>query len=390
MYDVIVVGARCGGAPTAMLLARRGYRVLLVDRATFPSDIPHGHFIHRQGPRCLARWGLLDRIVSGKCPPVTSTVVDFGDFPLVGEDLIVDGVAFGYGPRRRILDKVLVDAAVEAGVELRQGFHVEGVAANNGCVTGIRGRSNAAAPLVTEHARVTVGADGRRSTIAAAVDAPVYDAHPAVACWYFSYWSGVVSRGLEHYFLGSRVLFAFPTHDALVAIFAGWPLDQLPRVRANIDAEFSAAIAGVPELAERVACGRRDDRYFGATDVPNFLRKPHGPGWALVGDAGCHKDPYMALGICDAFRDVDFLVDALDDGLSGRSDLDAALSHYETRRNAATRQDYWQNVHAARFTGVPDEVRRMRAAVRGNREATRQLFLAQEGMIPRDLVAASE
>ena len=185
MYDVIVVGARCGGAPTAMLLARLGYRVLLVDRATFPSDIPHGHFIHRQGPRCLARWGLLDRIVSGTCPAVTATVVDLGDFPLIGEDLIVDGVAFGYGPRRWTLDNVLVDAAVEAGVELRQGFHVEGIVAENECVTGIRGRSHATAPLVIERARITVGADGRRSAIATAVNAPVYDAQPAAACWYF-------------------------------------------------------------------------------------------------------------------------------------------------------------------------------------------------------------
>ena len=194
MYDVIVVGARCAGAPAAMLLGRKGYKVLLVDRATFPSDIPHGHFIHRHGPRRLARWGLLDRIVSTGCPPATSNVIDLGDFPLAADRLTVDGVALGYGPRRSALDKVLVDAAVEAGVELRQGFSVDDIVSEGDRVTGIRGRARAGGAPITEYARVTVGADGRHSGVAAAVRAPVYDAVPAVACWYFSYWSGVADR----------------------------------------------------------------------------------------------------------------------------------------------------------------------------------------------------
>src|SRR6185436_10058484 len=103
----------------------------------------------------------------------------------------------------------------------------------------------------------------------------------------------------------------------------------------------------------RAACGRRESRYFGATDLPNFFRKPYGPGWALAGDAGCHKDPYLALGICDAFRDVEWLADAIDTGLSGRGDLLGALEGYEKRRNDASRQEYWQNLNAARFVPPP-------------------------------------
>src|SRR5215470_5315765 len=125
MHDVIVVGARCAGAPTAMLLARKGYKVLLVDRATFPSNIPHGHFIHQHGPRRLKDWGLLDRIVSTGCPPVLSTTQDYGDFPLTGTNLSVDGMALGYAPRRAVLDQILVEAAIEAGAELWEGFAVE-------------------------------------------------------------------------------------------------------------------------------------------------------------------------------------------------------------------------------------------------------------------------
>src|SRR5262245_40535741 len=125
MYDAIVIGARCAGASTAMLLARKGYRVLLLDRSRFPSDIAHGHFIHQDGPARLQRWGLLERITASNCPAVDSVVSDMGDFPLPGIDVSLDGLAFGYGPRRRVLDQILVEAAVAAGAQLRTGCSVE-------------------------------------------------------------------------------------------------------------------------------------------------------------------------------------------------------------------------------------------------------------------------
>src|SRR5207248_921429 len=145
----------------------------------------HGHFIHKDGPRRLQRWGLLARIVATNCPPVVSAINDLGDVPLAGTNLIVDGVALGYGPRRTALDKVLVDAAVEAGADLREGFIVEDITADGERVTGIRGRQKGGGALVTEHATVTVGADGRHSRLARIVGAPVYMAAPTVACYYF-------------------------------------------------------------------------------------------------------------------------------------------------------------------------------------------------------------
>jgi 2-polyprenyl-6-methoxyphenol hydroxylase-like FAD-dependent oxidoreductase len=382
MYDVIVVGARCGGAPTAMLLARKGYNVLLVDRATFPSEIPHGHFIHRQGPRLLHRWGLLDRIVATGCSPVSTATFDFGDFPLVGTDLVVDGVALGYAPRRLSLDKILVDAAVEAGAELREGFVVEEFDTDGDRITGIRGRERRGRSLVTERAQVTVGADGRHSRLAQTVQAPAYEAAPTVCCWYFSYWSGVPATGLEIYVRPNRAIFASPTNDGQHLIFIAWPAAELPTVRADIEREFMQVVAQVPEFTERVRSGRREERFYGATDLPNFLRKPFGPGWALVGDAGCHKDPFLALGICDAFRDAELLVEALDDGLSGRSSLDAALAGYERRRNEATLPEYHENLHMAQFKPLPPDAYQLRAALRGNQEATNQFYLARQGMIP--------
>src|SRR5262245_2018579 len=199
MHDVIIIGARCAGAPTAMLLARKGYKVVLVDRGTFPSDIPHGHFIHRHGPRRLASWGLLDRITATNCPAATSSVMDFGDFPLAASDLVVDGIALGYGPRRTVLDHVLVTAAVEAGVELRTGFTVDDFIVDGDRIAGIRGRTRSGR-TVSESASVVVGADGRRSRLARFVEAPEYENAPTAACWYFSYWSGMPGSAVEIYF----------------------------------------------------------------------------------------------------------------------------------------------------------------------------------------------
>ena len=155
-------------------------------------------------------------------------------------------------------------------------------------------------------------------------------------------------------------------------------------MRADIEGQFLAVLDQVPALAERVRSGRREERWRGATDVPNFLRKPSGPGWALVGDAGCHKDPFLALGVCDAFRDAELLVAALDDGLSGRHSLDLAMADYERCRNEATLADYRQNLHLARFQPLPAEQAQLRAALRGNQEATNRFLMATEGMIPRD------
>src|SRR5437764_6275884 len=154
-YDAIVVGARCAGAPTAMLLARRGYRVLLADRATFPSDMISGHYIHQAGVARLKRWGLLERLMATGAPPIRRMRLDVGPLALVGSPTPLDGVADAFAPRRTVLDALLVDAAVAAGAELRQGFAVQELLWEGDRVVGIRGRSPAGA-TVTERARGVV------------------------------------------------------------------------------------------------------------------------------------------------------------------------------------------------------------------------------------------
>lgn len=163
MYDAIIVGARVAGSPLAMLLARKGYRVLLLDKARFPSDTISTHHIHQPGVARLKRWGLLGRIQASNVPPTTEIRFDVGPFALKGTPPPADGVAEAYAPRRKVLDKILADAAAEAGAELREGFSVEEVTTEGGVVTGVRGR-DAKGSRVTERARVVVGADGARSS----------------------------------------------------------------------------------------------------------------------------------------------------------------------------------------------------------------------------------
>jgi len=221
-YDVIVMGARCAGSPTAMLLARRGYRVLAVDRASFPSDTVSTHLVHPRAVNALSRWGLLDRLVATGCPPIHTYTFDFGAFTIAGAPGM-DKDAVAYCPRRTILDKLLVDAAVESGAEIRQGFAVEEIIVEGERVVGIKGRSKQGG-AVTEYAEIIVGADGRHSMLSEAVHPEQYREKPPLMAGYYSYWRGLPTDGrFEVYIRDRRAFAAMPTHDDLTLVIAGWP-----------------------------------------------------------------------------------------------------------------------------------------------------------------------
>jgi flavin-dependent dehydrogenase len=221
-YDAIVIGARCAGSPTAMLLARKGYKVLAVDRATFPSDTISTHLIHPQGMECLTRWGLKGEVVETGCDPIGTYKFDLGPITLKGSPG-THAEPVSYGPRRTVLDKILVDAADEAGVDLREAFTVDEIVVENGVVTGIRGHDRAGAE-VTERARVVIGADGRHSTLARTVKPEQYNERPIQESSYYSYWSNMpMNGGFEAYLRGDRSWAAWPTNDGLTLIVGGWP-----------------------------------------------------------------------------------------------------------------------------------------------------------------------
>ncbi|HET8630939.1 MAG TPA: FAD-dependent monooxygenase [Thermomicrobiales bacterium] len=364
MYDAIVIGARCAGAPTAMLLARGGYRVLLLDRASFPSDTMRGHFIHHPGVVALHRWGLLPRVIASGCPPIRVRLSDLGDFPLAIPAEVGDGVDANYAPRRFALDAILVEAAGAAGAEVREHFTVHDLAWDAGRVVGIRGRASGGA-TVQERARIVVGADGAHSVVARAVRAREYRARPALTFAYYSYFSGVPLGGIEVYLRPEEsVHITFPTNHGLACIALQAPVAGFHAFRADIGGNFFRALDRVPHLAERVRAGRREERWYGTADVANFVRTPYGPGWALVGDAGYHKDPVTAQGITDAFRDAALLAEAVDAGFSGRAPLQGALADYERRRNAAALPAYAEACRAATLAAAPPDVLARRAALR--------------------------
>ena len=380
MYDAIVVGARCGGSPTAMLLAGRGYRVLVVDRATFPSDTLSTHFLHLSGTALLERWGLLDRVRESGCPPVRELAFDIGPLCLIGSPVPAGPVDEMFCCRRTVLDHILVDAAVAAGAELRQGFTVEGVVHEAGRVVGITGRDRRGRS-VTERAAIVIGADGRRSLVARAVGAAEYDAVAPLAGYYYSYWSGIEAHRVEFYPRDGRVAGVLPTNDGLTCLFVGARRRDFPTFRRDVEGFMGNVFASIPELASRVAAGRREERLRGTGDLPNFFRRPWGPGWALVGDAGCHKDPILGQGISDAFRDAEFLADAVDSGLSGGQSMTAALTGYESRRNDVERPRYEYNIQHAALDPPTPELTALFDALKQNPHETRRFFGTYAGTV---------
>jgi 2-polyprenyl-6-methoxyphenol hydroxylase-like FAD-dependent oxidoreductase len=378
MYDAIVVGARAAGSPTAMLLARKGYRVLLVDRASFPSDTLSTHYIHQPGIARLRRWGLLDRLIATGCPPIGRMTFDVGPFALRAAPAPSEGVAEGYCPRRTVLDSLLLDAACEAGVEVRTGFFVDELCFEDGAVVGIRSNG------VEERARVVIGADGRNSFVARAVQAPEYDTRRGRTCAYYSYWAGAQSEGAELHPRDGRMIISGPTNDGLQIVVAFWPRDEFKAVRADVEKSFLEAVALAPSLAERLSAGERTDRFYGSAELPFWYRKPFGPGWALVGDAGYHKDPITAQGISDAFRDAELLADALDSGFAGARTLDEALGEYERIRNEDTRALYELTYDLASLAPPPPEQQALFGALRENEEESGRFFGVIAGTVRPD------
>jgi 2-polyprenyl-6-methoxyphenol hydroxylase-like FAD-dependent oxidoreductase len=366
IYDAIVVGARVAGSPIAMLLARKGYDVLLLDRATFPSDTISTHLVHPPGVAALQRWGLLDSVAATGCPAINTYAFDFGPFTLSGAPG-ADG-AVSYGPRRTVLDKLLVDAAAEAGAEVREGFSVESMVFEDDQVSGVRGHSKGGR-TITELARVVIGADGRHSLVAQAVHPRQYHEKPALLAGYYAYWSGLPMNGrFETYVRPSRGMAAWPTNDDLTVVIAGWPYAEFEANKKDIEGNLAKTYDLAPSFAERLQAGTRETRFVGAA-VSNFFRKPFGPGWALVGDAGYNKDFITAQGIDDAFRDAELCATALDETFTGAGSFDAAMADYQTRRDAQVLAMYEFTTELATLEPPPPELQQLLAAMPGNQEA---------------------
>jgi 2-polyprenyl-6-methoxyphenol hydroxylase-like FAD-dependent oxidoreductase len=366
-YDVIIVGARCAGSPTAMLLARKGYRVLVVDRATFPSDTVSTHVVHPLGVAALARWGLIDRLTVTGCPPIHTYTFDFGPFTIAGSPG-TNYAPVAYCARRTVLDKLLVDAAAEAGAEIREGFTVEEVLIEDERVVGIKGRSKGGEAM-TERARLVIGADGRYSVVAEAVRPEQYNERPPLLAAYYTYWSDLPIDGrFETYIRARRGFAAAPTHDGLTLTVGGWPHAEFERNKKDVEGNFLKMFDLAPEFAERVRGAKRAAPFAGAA-VTNYFRKPYGPGWTLVGDAGYNKDPITAQGISDAFRDAEHCAMALDQTFTGARSFDDAMSECQRARDQHVLPMYEFTCQLATLEPPPPQMQQLFRAIHGNQKA---------------------
>jgi 2-polyprenyl-6-methoxyphenol hydroxylase-like FAD-dependent oxidoreductase len=387
-FDVIVVGARCAGSPTGMLLARKGYRVLVVDRATFPSDTISTHVVHPRAVAALARWGLIERLKATGCPPIHTYTFDFGPFTISGSPGTADSPV-SYCPRRTVLDKLLIDAASEAGAEIREAFTVEELLVEDGRVSGIKGRSRSGA-TVAERARVVIGADGRYSVVAAAVHPLQYNEKPQLLSAYYTYWSNLPIDGrFDTYVRPYRAFAAAPTHGGLTLTVGGWPYSEFEANKKDVERHFLKMFELVPEFAERVRGARREAPIAGAA-VLNYFRKPFGPGWMLVGDAGYNRDPVTAQGISDAFRDAEQCAAALDAAFSGVRLFDEVMNAYQRDRDEQVISMYEFTCQLATLEPPPAHMQRLFASIAGNQHAMDRFVQMNAGTIsPAEFFSAS-
>jgi 2-polyprenyl-6-methoxyphenol hydroxylase-like FAD-dependent oxidoreductase len=279
-----------------------------------------------------------------------------------------------------VLDKILVDAAVYAGAELREHFEVQDLSFDGERVDGIRGRMQNG-DIVSERARIVIGADGRNSTVARAVKAPEYHVSPPLVPACYTYWSGVACNEFEQYFRSGWGMAALPTNDGLTCIVAGWDPENFSHDRSDMEGTYLKCLNSVPGGAERICKGKREERLRGIGPLTSFFRKPYGNGWALVGDSGFYKHPIPAQGITDAFRDAELLAEALDAGFSNRRPLAGALDDYERIRNEAVMPMYESTVQRASLKPPPPELIKLFSALSRNQAQTDRFFGTDAGTV---------
>jgi len=369
-HDVAIVGARAAGAATALLLARMGYDVVVLERATFPSDTRSTHSIARSGVVQLARWGLLDRVVASGAPPIRQVTFHTDKESISRRVKDRAGVDHLLAPRRYVLDTILAEAAQATGADVRFGVSVTGVSHDgHRRAVGLAGHNRAGDPVEVA-ARFVIGADGLWSRVARAVEAPIVDARPSHTATAYAYYSGIAWPGNEYFLTEQALAGVFPTHGGEACVWVCTPADTAVAARRPLDAPTAAfdELLGraAPSLAARLRRARRTSPVRGIMRPPNHVRQAVGRGWALVGDAGYHRDPITGHGISDAFRDAELLAVALDRALGGEVDSVAALAAYQRQRDEALRELFDVTCALAAFPPVAEFVglqRRLSVAI---------------------------
>ena len=351
-----------------------------LDRSTFPSDVVSTHLIHPTGVAALERWGLLDQVHASGCPPLSRYAFDFGPFTIAGSPRPFEGVQVAYAPRRTVLDKLLLEAAGAAGAEIREGFTVEQLLFEDGRIVGVRGHGQHG-QSVTERARVVIGADGRFSNVARAVGAPMYLHTPALMVASYTYWSDLPTHAYEVFIRPGRGWGVFPTNDNLTLVVVGWPYRKFAAHHHSLEASYLESFDLAPAFAERVRGARRAARFV-STTVEGYFRRPYGPGWALVGDAGYCKDPITGMGISDAFRDAELCANALNAWFRGVTPFETAMAEYQRTRDDQSLAMFDLTYTFARLEPPPPAMQQVLASALGDQRAMDAFVSVMAGTLP--------
>jgi flavin-dependent dehydrogenase len=346
-----------------MLLARRGLRVLVLDRARYGSDTVSTHALMRGGVLQLQRWGLLDEIVAAGTPPVRQVVFHYPDETTRISLKPAAGVRALYAPRRTVLDRLLADAAIAAGADVRFGVTAtELLRDDDGRVIGVAGHEPDGRRFRAS-AALTVGADGIRSLVARETGAPVIRTAGTVgSAFLYGYWDDLPVDGYEWLYAPSLSAGMIPTNDGQTGVFVGTTPTQMKAARRAGTAHhaFSTLLATVsPVAAERLSAARAPQRLRGFAGLPGYLRQSWGPGWALVGDAGYYEDPLSTHGITDALRDAQLLAHAVADMHNGTTTEATALAGYQTTRDAFADRLFGTVETIASYTWTIPQLRRL-------------------------------
>jgi flavin-dependent dehydrogenase len=338
-YDVLVIGGRVAGASLALLLARKGHRVLMVDRDPFPSDTLSTHLLVPGAVARLGGLGLLDDVEAAGYRRIGRIRTWIDDCCIEGP--IGPQGSYSLAPRRSVLDGLLVDRAVRAGAEFRERTSAEALVEEGGHVVGAVLRSPAGARGELR-ARVVVGADGRHSKVADWTRAARYHVVPPLRPVYYGYYRGlepVPEPAVELWFARGEMGFVFPMRPGEDCIALEIPPEDFETFRSHPQAAFEARVRTLYGMGRRMLTATLEGRILGTKGVENQFRKPYGAGWALTGDAGYLKDPSTGLGIGDALTQSTMLAEALDAYLSG-ADWEESLSGFHRRRDQLVMPDY--------------------------------------------------
>ncbi|HET9326967.1 MAG TPA: NAD(P)/FAD-dependent oxidoreductase [Candidatus Eisenbacteria bacterium] len=328
-YDVVVVGARCAGAATALLLARRGARVLLFDRDRRGADTLSTLAMMRAGVFQLHHWGVLPAVQQHGTPAIRFTSFVYGDEVITVPIKPRDGVGALYAPRRTLLDTLLADEAARAGAQVRHGPRVQHLLRDHGGrVLGLVLEERDGS-LHHIHADLVIGADGLRSTVARQAGAAVYKEGRHTAGVVYTFWPGLPNEGYQWRYRPGVSVGLIPTNGGETCLFVATSVERFHReVRKDLEEGYRRLLQEChPELALRLAGVSPSEPYRGFPGQVGLMRQSHGQGWALVGDAGYFKDPITAHGISDALRDAGFLARAVAQG------TESALTDYQATRD---------------------------------------------------------